>query len=526
MKKYIYLLVIGFSIVKIQAQNVADGLRLGQSGINGTARFQAMSGAFGSLGGDFSAINVNPAGSAIFNNNQWSISLSDNILKNSTNYFGDKTKSDKNSVNFNQAAGVFVFENYDTKSDWNKFSLAINYENVSNFDNDVFSVGTNNNSLANYFLSYANTGNGGAPIPQELVNRNSNESVESLYNYLTSNEVFQNYPNISTFAAQQAMLAFYGQGNIIDADNLSNPNSTYFSNVRPGGKYFQRNSSVTRGQNSKVNFNVSAQYQKWLSIGVNLNSHFTDYKESTIFTETNNNPNDAFDRVKSIQFNNDIHTFGSGFSLQIGAIAKVNDMLRLGLAYESPTWYELNDELTQSLKTIESSTSFTDDKFNNIDPNTVNIYEPYQIQTPIKFTGSAALIFAKKGLVSLDITRTDYSNTTFGPVRDFDDLNKEISDRLTSSLTIKLGGEYRINKWSLRGGYRLEQSPYKNKKVMGDLYGISTGIGYNWGDTKLDVSYAYSKRNNQNQFFKQGLTDFSTTTGINNNVTLTLVFEL
>ena len=515
MKKYIYLLIIGFSIVNIQAQNISDGLRLGLSGINGTARFQAMSGAFGSLGGDFSAINVNPAGSAIFSNNQWSISLSNNVLKNSTNYFGEKNKTDKNSVNLNQAAGVFVFENFDTKSDWNKFSLAINYENVSNFDNNVFSAGINNNSVADYFLSYAN----------------ANGTLGGIF----LGEIKKNNYNQLNFADQQAWLGY--KAFIINPipfappvgqqPDFNDPNiSSYSSNIRLGGKYLQKNSFVSKGQNSKVNFNASAQYQKWLSIGVNLNSHFTDYKESTIFTETNSNPNNSNDRVKSIQFNNDIHTFGSGFSLQIGFIAKMNEMLRVGASFESPTWYDLNDELTQSVQTIVSSTTFIEDKFNKVDPKTVNIYEPYQLQTPSKLTGSASLIFAKKGLVSLDITRTDYSNTTFGPEKDFEKLNNNLTDKLSSSLAFKLGGEYRINKWSLRGGYRLEQSPYKNKKVMGDLYGISSGFGYNWGDTKLDVSYAYSKRNYQNQFFKQGLTDFSTTTGINNNVTLTLVFEL
>ena len=34
----------------------------------GTARFTAMSGAFGALGGDLSAIKINPAGASVFKN--------------------------------------------------------------------------------------------------------------------------------------------------------------------------------------------------------------------------------------------------------------------------------------------------------------------------------------------------------------------------------------------------------------------------------------------------------------------------
>ena len=37
----------------------------------GSARFQSMGGAFGALGGDLSAININPAGSAVFIDNQY-----------------------------------------------------------------------------------------------------------------------------------------------------------------------------------------------------------------------------------------------------------------------------------------------------------------------------------------------------------------------------------------------------------------------------------------------------------------------
>ena len=188
MKKYISTLIILFSIVATQAQEVFDAIRLGQTNGTGTARFQAMSGAFGSLGGDMSAININPASSAIFSNNQWNVSLSDNMIKNNTNYFGTKTVSDKNSVNINQAGAVFVFDNYDASSKWNKFSLSFNYEKTGNFHNDVFSAGTNQNSIANYFTSYANA--------------NATQSGISLDALSTGN-----YQDLN-FADQQAFLGY------------------------------------------------------------------------------------------------------------------------------------------------------------------------------------------------------------------------------------------------------------------------------------------------------------------------------
>ena len=87
MKKYIWLLAIGLTVNALQAQEVSDAVRYSQDNLNGTARFRAMSGAFGALGGDLSSINVNPAGSAIFANNQVGITLSNNTITNNSDYF-------------------------------------------------------------------------------------------------------------------------------------------------------------------------------------------------------------------------------------------------------------------------------------------------------------------------------------------------------------------------------------------------------------------------------------------------------
>ena len=49
-----------------------DALQYSQDGLFGNARFTAMSGAFGALGGDFSSIVSNPAGVAVFTKNEFS----------------------------------------------------------------------------------------------------------------------------------------------------------------------------------------------------------------------------------------------------------------------------------------------------------------------------------------------------------------------------------------------------------------------------------------------------------------------
>ncbi len=520
MKKYVAIIILGLSITNSQSQEVSDALRYAQTNLNGTARFRALSGAFGALGGDLSSITVNPAGSVVFANNFVGGSITDFIVRNKTNYLGTKNTEIKNSLDLNQAGGVFVFNNDDKRSDWKKFALALNYENASDFTNSIFSSGTNINSIDNYFLSYANANNG---VPLNYLITNTNETVSQLYTYLGSNLPLNSAPNITGFQAQQALLGF--QGYIIDNVSSTSTNDVYASNVRFGGNYKQENSFITRGYNGKLSFNASAQYQNWLSIGLNLNSHFNDYKQSTSFYESNSNTLDSNIRVKNIRFNNELHTFGTGFSMQIGAIAKINKEFRAGLSYESPTWYELNDELIQSVTAVSSSTAGTLQP-DVVDPNVTNVYAPYNLQTPSKYTGSLAYVFGKRGLISVDYSVKDYSNTKFKPLNEFERVNSQITKLLSNSSEFRVGAEYRIKLLSLRAGYRMEQSPYKDKKIMGDLYGISGGFGYDFGGTKLDLSYAYAKRNSQQQFFSQGFTNYSNVNAITNNITFTLGFEL
>lgn len=500
MKKYLFILILGLTFSTVKSQEVTDALRYSQDNLNGTARFRAMGGAFGALGGDLSSLNVNPAGSAVFINNEVTVTLSNNNIKNNSNYFGTTATDNSNSFDLNQAGGIFVFNNQNPSSDWRKFSVAVNYENTNNFNNSIFSAGTNpNNSVDGYFLNYAN----GVPLSTL-----ENSSYGSLNN-----------------GAQQAFLAY----NAYIINPLSNdPNNTaYSSNVPGGGNYYQENSITTEGYNGKLSFNAATSYKDKLYIGINLNSHFTDFRKYSSFYEDNNAPLTPDYTVSKLRFDNDLYTYGTGFSFQLGAIAKVTNEIRLGLAYESSTWYHLSDELSQKLVSVSSSS--TGDDINDVsDPRITNVYAPYKLQTPSKLTGSFAYVFGTTGLISIDYAIKDYSKTKFKPESDlyYNDLNNYMINTLDNTGELRIGAEYKIEKLSLRAGYRFEQSPYKNKTTVGDLTGYSGGLGYNFGSTKVDLSYAYAKRDSQQGFFAQGFTDGPTINTITNNVALTLLFEL
>ncbi len=512
MKKVFSILITGLTVFSIQSQNINDALRYAQEDITGTARFRAMGGAFGALGGDFSSLNVNPAGSVIFANNQIGLSLSNYNTNNKSNYFGKNTSENDSAFDANQAGGVFVFNNPNQKTNWRKFALGVNYDNVKNMKNSIFSAGTNStNSIDKYFLYYANAHGMLSGIPLHFL---ENSYFEDL-----------NYED------QQALLGY--QSYVIDPVDNTNPNnSLYISNIPNGGNYYQENELVSTGYNGKLSINASAQYTDKLSFGINLNSYFTDYRQSSSFFESNTNQKNADPQrtINKLRFNNELYTYGTGFSFQLGAIFKPIKVLRIGLAYESPTWYRLNDETSQNITVSGYGLQQTPDTniYSNAgyNPNIILISEPYHLQTPGKLTASLACVFGKKGLISFDYTVKDYSKTQFRPNNEFTETNLQMENVLDVANEFRIGAEYKIKKFSLRGGYRFEESPYKDGKTVGDLTGYSGGLGYNFGRFKLDMAYSYSERDSQQAFFSQGLIDTATITSKNNNVTLSLAFEL
>jgi len=465
-----------------QAQDITDAVRYSTDQLSGTARFRAMSGAFGALGGDLSAISINPAGSAIFLSSAATVTLSYNNRSNDTRYFTGVTTNDDSDVYFDQAGAVLIFNGTNENNPWKKFALGVNYSQTNAFDDSFIAQGTSTNSIDNYFLEFANG------VPLELLETMDNETITDLYLFLGENE---------GYGAQQAFLGF--QGFIIDPVNDDLDNTSYTSNIS-SGKFDQRYSYIATGLNGKFAFNFATKYQDFLHLGINLNAHFLNYDRATRLVEQNTN---SGSETNEVIFSNNLSTTGNGFSLQLGTIANVSDNVRVGLTYDTPTWYLIEEQATQRLETF--SNEFNDRVI--VDPNVVNVYPDYRLKTPGKLTGSLAVLFGDNGLLSFDYSYKDFSNTELRPSNDpeFVFQNDIISNNLKAASTYKFGGEYRIENWSLRGGYRFEESAYKNEITLGDLNGYSAGVGYDFGAIKADVSYDHSSRTDSPQLYQVGL---------------------
>ena len=496
MKRYLPFITLLVCAIT-SAQNINDVLRYSTENLQGTARFQSMSGAFGALGGDLSALNANPAGSAVFNHSIFTVSGTNYNKDNTVNYNGTLRNLSPSYLNINQAGGALVFKSTNQDSGWSKFTLAFNYDTVENYENEYVASGRSNQGIDTYFLDFAQG------VPFGDIEIRDGEFIEDAY---------LDIGRSLGFVDQQAFLGVVG--GIINPTTTDANNTTYNSNAiyNSVNQQFLR---ITSGQNNKFTLNAASAYENKLYIGASLNFHSILYDQLDEFTET------GYDSTSEIQrtiFDNRLHTEGAGFSFNVGAIAKLNNVVRIGASYQSPTWYRLTDELAQR---IDSDSDSTNENINFINFNIINQFESYTVKTPAKLTGSLALIFGKNGLLSLDYGYQDMSQASLSPNNsDFDFTNENINSQLGSVTSVRVGGEFRIQKISLRGGYRFEGSPYENGDLISDLEGISAGIGYNFGGSRLDFSINRSERDIAQTFFDSGITDTALINTINTNATL------
>ncbi|WP_314201375.1 OmpP1/FadL family transporter [Capnocytophaga sputigena] len=516
MKKvnHILLLLAFLFVVNIQAQNYTDALRYTTEELTGTARFKAMSGAFGALGGDPSAFNINPAGSAVFNASEISFSLNNNNQKRNIAFLDRNHKQSNNDFNLNHFGLVLTLP--DASPTFKRISFGFNYQLAKTFDNDKFSYSAyNSKGLDDYFLYYVTKGNGGNPF--------SFDTFANGYNYRYANqqeEIGEYYAKLGRTEGYAAQMAYLGlMANVLSPQSLTATNTTYI----PSG-YNQERLETYRidrsGYINKYNFNFSSQIGDFIYLGMNLNVH--NINEKALYSLKDENFQNNNPLLRYANHKQYINTLGEGISLQLGSIIKITDNLRVGVAYQSPTWYSLKEESRQVLYATLGIASRTYD----YDVELINRYgdpiwyeREYKFRTPGSWTGSIAYIIKKRAILSVDYTYKAYDNMKFRS-NNMKAENTIIQNELGDTSSLRVGGEFRIpfkllkeqeasrNYVSLRAGYRYEQSPYRKKIApIGDLNGYSFGAGITLGGIRLDASYDIAKQTNLYQMYETVLTD-------------------
>ena len=114
----------------------------------------------------------------------------------------------------------------------------------------------------------------------------------------------------------------------------------------------------------------------------------------------------------------------------------------------------------------------------------------------------------------------------------FNDLNQEISYRLKEVNTYRIGAEILANKFSFRGGYMYEDSPYNSLNIPSipdienntdeSTSGFSLGLGYKMNQSTLDLSFVKLNKSKYKRLYDTGLTNQVNLKSDNTLITLTI----
>jgi hypothetical protein len=250
------------------------------------------------------------------------------------------------------------------------------------------------------------------------------------------------------------------------------------------------------GFKTKMSLDFGASYNDRLFLGLGLNMHDVQYDNYVVFDE------DTDGTVYRYDLNGTPYSaVGTGVSVSAGVIGKINDNVRLGLAYHSPTWYGRIEETYYADLPI-SDGNYRYDLW----------YSEYDRNSNGRFVASAGMVVAKSLALNLDYTLNMNSSTKLKPSGNFTNVNNFLDDYYQSSSEIRVGGEYRLNKFKIRAGYNYVQSPfdelslnadYGNGQVVsqnidnairGDVNRFSVGAGYDFGGFYVDAAYQFQNQ--------------------------------
>ena len=504
MHKFSLLFLLSISFQLSYAQTVNDLAVFLGSELNGTARYNAMAGAFGALGGDLSGMAINPAGSSVFLYSEFGTTMTYASNETEGTYFGERSlQNAEEHLKLDQLGAVFVLNNTNPEANWTRISFGINRHRVSKFDQKAQIQGTNTNGIDQYFLYYAD-GLAFKNLP--------------LYEGETIPEVYRILGEENGFAAQQAFLGY--QSYILNPFSFEDNETEYYSNL-DYNQVDHRLQILTKGFHQKNTLNFSARYKNFLHLGVNINIHKLEYHNNQAFFETGHSLDSP---VYDISFGNELSSFGDGFSAQLGGLLKIKQ-LRLGLTYDSPQYLEIMEETEQEISSFYNDQG-TEIK-ETIRPKIVNTYEPYQLKLPSKTTVSAAYIFGVKGLLSVDYTTQNGANSIFEKSKGsayLDQLTDTVSAYFGTIQTLRIGGEYRLKDISLRGGIFNRQS-IQQRNTSSDL-AYTAGIGLDLGSNSLSFSFTQFNESRKFLLFSEGLTDSYTLSNFHKQFSVSYTIKL
>lgn len=441
MKRFLSIIGIAIFSLSLSAQNDVDVLRYSQYQLGGTARSIGFGGAMGSLGADFSALSINPAGIGLYKKSE--VSITPTFYFSNINASMNASSSSGYKDNFNlNSYGIVLASDLGNDKGWKyiQFGIGVNRTNNFNYNYHITNENTENSLLSDYQVqAFGKDPSQLDPFSTDL----------AWYNYLLEDTVRT------------------GSGAL-----------AYTSPLAKGGAH-QELKNTTWGSTNEMDISFGSSFSDIVYIGGTIGIPFVRYFEQYEYSES-----DLADTIANFNkfiLDQSLETHGSGINFKFGIILRPTGFMRIGIAYHSPSYLYLDDKYSSRIVRLYDDGTTTNKE------SSIGRYN-YQINTPMKIVGSATFTIARFFLISADV---DYINYSSGKLKADDyafyDENAEIRDKYQPALNLRAGAELRLRPMSFRVGLGHYGSPYKDNINSGDSWVLSAGLGYRDRDFYMDL---------------------------------------
>lgn len=528
MRKLYFVLSMGCLATGAFAQSAIDAYRFSQPDLRGTARFMGMGGAFGALGGDLSTLSQNPAGIGVYRSNELGFTLDLDVQKSTSDARGLKTSDNQTKFYLDNIGGVATIRL--GSSVIPNLNFGFTYNKAVSFNRRYKgSIDKLQTSMSNYIAGIANN--------QEL----TVPDVETTDTYDPYN------PNDGGIQAPWLAILGYDSYLINPNGNPNNPSWTGQFNDGTSGK---ANFDVTeRGSVDEYNIAFGGNISNVVYWGMNFDIINFDYRLDSGYGEDLTGAyvyNPTTENVAATdsrwRMRNAYRANGTGFNYQLGVIVKPIQELRLGLAFHTPTWYNMTE-------TYSAGTSMQY-YGQNLSASTNDGYpgsQDYNFNSPWKVIASVAGVIGSKFIISADYEWNGYKTMKFSEANNYyggdgywDDPwdydyysvtpaslnndpyayeNEDIKNVYRHTDTFRIGAEYRVTpSFSVRAGYSHVSSPVESKAKNNDMtiftagtipnyrfdndtnY-ITCGLGYRHKGFYIDLAYVYKQMSSEYHAF-------------------------
>ncbi|MCX6208523.1 MAG: outer membrane protein transport protein [Bacteroidetes bacterium] len=508
--KYLLLITLTFFCSYAFSQTPEEGLRTAWFTQNGTARTNAVGGAIGSLGGDLTAANINPAGLGMYKTSEFVLSLGALKNNNSFDFRGTTSNNDKGIFRYGPMGFVIGSPTSSNKKSGSiAFSLSVNQ--LASYNNRLTFSGYNNySSFSEQFI--------------EELTRDNADTNAALSNYIFGSTLaFRTYL-VDTL--NDAAGKFVGYKSLVPITSGVN----------------QYCDAITKGGYHEIAIGVAgSERNKWY-YGGSLIIPLVSYQRILDYSEydATNNTNNKFGYFK---FNETLKSFGVGLGLKLGTIYRPNENVRLGLAFHTPQFIGFKDRIRASMTTntenLKGTLSETSNALNDNNPGE----RSYTITTPYRAIASASYFFSnsenvkqQRGFISTDVEFVNYRGVRFSKTNEYGEsvkgyyktLNNTIKEIYKGNINVKVGGEIKFYPIAVRLGAAYYGSPYQDETIKADRFVLTGGLGYRAKGMFIDLSFSQAVVNEVQ--FPYRLNDVANTyavqTGNTQTVMMTVGFKL